>query len=182
MYDALLVRHCAPTLAGLKTGSLFSCAFGCPEEMHTCLLRWNRLLSRQGVRTLPLLTRKGRTLIYIYRPLALGNDFGNAQTTQLLRERHYPLPCPARCISFLMNRLKHSPVFPHEIGLFLGYPPEDVLGFIRAPDSRKFSGCWKVYGDVPSAQTRFDAYRKCTQSYRTLIAHGIGLEQLSSFK
>ena len=38
--------------------------------------------------------------------------------------------------------------FPHEVGLFLSYPPEDVKGFIahRANDF-KCAGLWKVYGN-----------------------------------
>lgn len=178
MYDALLVRHCAPTLAGLKTGSLFSCLFPKPEEMRVCLLRWNRLLGKYGIRALPLRSRGGRTLIYVYLPHALLYDFDNAQTVHLLRERHYPLPCQERCIAHLTGRLNRSASFPHEIGLFLGYPPDDVRGFIDDPTAYKFSGCWKVYADALEAQRRFDAYRKCTQSYCTLFALGAGLEQL----
>ena len=36
-----------------------------------------------------------------------------------------------RCIVKLIGRLQENEGFPHEIGLFLGYPPEDVLGFIE---------------------------------------------------
>ena len=37
--------------------------------------------------------------------------------------------------------------FPHEIGVFLGYPLEDVVGFIRHR-GKCFTccGCWKSYG------------------------------------
>lgn len=180
MYDAFLVRHCAPTLAGLKTGSLFSCPFDHKEDMRICLLRWNRQLTNQGIRALPLHSRRGRTLIYIYRPLALLHDLEQPQTAQLLTELNYPLPCPQRCIAHLMAKLKLSPAFPHEIGLFLGYPPEDVLGFIHDPSACKFSGCWKVYGDVPAAQARFAAYRKCTRTCCSLLTRGFSLAQLAS--
>ncbi len=38
--------------------------------------------------------------------------------------------------------------FPHEIGLFLGYPPEDVCGYIRNKGKcQKCTGHWQVYGD-----------------------------------
>ena len=33
MSEQLLVQHCSPTLAGLKTGSLFTCACGDGEAM-----------------------------------------------------------------------------------------------------------------------------------------------------
>ena len=178
MYDTLLVRHCAPTLAGAKTGSLFSCSFGSKEAMRACLLRWNKLLRNRGLHVLPLCSRRERILVYIYRPQALKRDLGRRQAAELLAELHYPLPCPQRCVAHLMARLTEAPTFPHEIGLFLGYPPEDVLGFIRDPAACKCSGCWKVYGNASAAKARFAAYRECTRNYCTLLTLGIGLEQL----
>lgn len=180
MYDALLVRHCAPTLAGLKAGSLFSCPFEHTEEMLVCLRRWNAHLHEKGLHVLPLRRHKGRTLVYLYRSSALLRDFSCAQTARLLKQYHYPFPCPQRCIAHLIKKLAQEASFPHEIGLFLGYPPEDVLGFIRDPSAYKFSGCWKVYGDILTAQTRFDTYRKCTQTYCALFALGVDLQQLAS--
>ena len=70
--------------------------------------------------------------------------------------------------------------FPHEVGLFLGYPPEDVKGFIdhRANDF-KCAGLWKVYGDEEKARSLFEKYRKCTEIYCTLWQSGLKLEQLA---
>lgn len=180
MYDILLVRHCAPTLAGLKTGSLFSCPFSCAEEMRTCLRRWNGQLREKGLYVLPLCSHNERTLIYLYRSSALLDDFSHEQTAHLLKRYRYPLPCPQRCIAHLIKQLTHGTSFPHEIGLFLGYPPEDVLGFIGNPTACKFSGCWKVYGDVRSARIRFDMYQNCTQIYCSLLSLGVELQWLAS--
>ena len=52
--------------------------------------------------------------------------------------------------------------FPHEIGLFLGYPPEDVEGFCRYQGQNyKLCGRWKVYGDREAACRRFQRYDHC---------------------
>ena len=48
---------------------------------------------------------------------------------KLLESQGYHSHDAARCIRELRHRLKDSTEFPHEIGLFLGYPPEDVRGF-----------------------------------------------------
>ena len=70
--------------------------------------------------------------------------------------------------------------FPHEVGLFLSYPPEDVKGFIdhRANDF-KCAGLWKVYGDEEKARSLFAKYKKCTEIYCTLWQSGSKLEQLA---
>ena len=69
---------------------------------------------------------------------------------------------------------------PHEVRLFLSYPPEDVKGFIdhRANDF-KCAGLWKVYGDEEKARSLFEKYRKCTEIYCALWQSGLKLEQLA---
>lgn len=56
----------------------------------------------------------------------------------------------------IVRKLRRSEDFPHEIGLFLGYPLEDVAGFMElGPCSCKCTGCWKVYGNVEAAKKKF---------------------------
>ena len=80
----------------------------------------------------------------------------------------------------LARRFRESEAFPHEVGLFLSYPPEDVKGFIdhRANDF-KCAGLWKVYGDEEKARSLFAKYRKCTEIYCALLQSGSKLEQLA---
>ena len=70
--------------------------------------------------------------------------------------------------------------FPHEVGLFLSYPPEDVKGFIenRAANA-KCTGVWKVYGDERQARQTFDRYKKCTQTYCERWRSGVELDRLA---
>ena len=53
MSEELIVRHGAPTLAGLKTGSLFSCPFAGEQAMQRCLRWWNHALAPNGLRAVP---------------------------------------------------------------------------------------------------------------------------------
>lgn len=83
-------------------------------------------------------------------------------------------------IERLIRRLHGEKDFPHEIGLFLGYPPEDVLGFIEnEAENFKFVGTWKVYGDEDRARRIFTKYRKCTQAYIKNYANGKSIEYLT---
>lgn len=53
--------------------------------------------------------------------------------------------CTERCVAELIRRVRHEEDFPHEIGLFLGYPSEDVSGFIKhGAKNSKCVGTWKV--------------------------------------
>ena len=49
--------------------------------------------------------------------------------------------------------------FPHEIGVFLGYPLDDVKGFIENAGKKYLMiGYWKVYSDLAGARTAFMEY------------------------
>jgi len=76
----------------------------------------------------------------------------------------------ACCIENLQERLRSSSDFPHEIGLFLGYPLEDVRGFIEnAGQNCKCTGCWKVYCNECETVKLFMKYKKCKDIYTKLF-------------
>ncbi len=179
MLKELLVRHCAPTLAGLKTANMFSCRYADAAALRDNIDRLNRLFSGKGLRVLLLRCREGRALIYVYRPARLARDLRQDTAEELLTARGYLAKTPSRCLLHLIERLSRSDDFPHEIGLFLGYPPEDVCGFIRDAAGCKFAGLWKVYGDEDAARRTFDRFNKCTRLYCAQLRRGTPLERLA---
>lgn len=164
----------------MKTGSIFACSYMDEVEMRDSLRRWNCLLGKKGLRVLPLRFQNQRALVYVYRPAKLSDDLNDATACRLLQERGYCVEAPERCILRLIERLRDGEEFPHEIGLFLGYPPEDVCGFIEnRAEGCKCVGCWKVYGNAEEAQKLFAKYRKCTNVYCQCLAKGTPIERLT---
>lgn len=83
-------------------------------------------------------------------------------------------------LSRLCQRLEEQGGFPHEIGLFLGYPLGDVEGFIQNQGQNcKCAGCWKVYCNELEAQKRFARIQKCRKVYARLWAQGRSVWQLT---
>ena len=68
MSEETLISKCSPTMAGLKTGNLFSYRFKDRRELNESIRRFNRYLVPKGVRLLPMNVRDGRALLYMYRP------------------------------------------------------------------------------------------------------------------
>lgn len=134
MSEEAVILHGAPTLAGIKTGSLFRCAYASDEEMRAGLREWNRRFSGKGLRVVPLSFRENKALLYLYRPSRLSRDLSDEAASAILSDCGYCGGSPARCLSCLAKRIQSNGDFPHEIGLFLGYPPEDVKGFIEHRD------------------------------------------------
>lgn len=52
--------------------------------------------------------------------------------------------------------------FPHEVGIFLGYPLWDIRAFMQNPRREaKLTGYWKVYYKVEKAREQFQKYDRC---------------------
>ncbi len=180
MSEELMVKNCSPTLAGMKTGNIFACSFKSEDELRHMIRKFNRLLTPKGIRVIPLRMRDNRALIYVYRPSRLEKDINNPLSFKILSQRGYDPYSPAKCILRLIAKLYKNEEFPHEIGLFLGYPPEDVLGFIEnRAENFKCVGCWKVYSDAERAEKLFKKYKKCTEVYCLCHASGRPMEKLA---
>jgi len=178
MPEELVIRHCSPTLAGLKTGNMFVESFNNTAELRNELSELNHTLGKKGLRVMSLRYRDKKALIYIYRPDRLKCDLECSEACKVLRKCGYCSESPEKCIARLRSRLKENNDFPHEIGLFLGYPPEDVQGFIEKKPC-KMTGFWKVYGDTASAEKKFEQFRKCSKVYYSCWSSGCPLERLA---
>ena len=180
MSEEMLVRHCSPTLAGLKAGNLFSLRGESDQELCASTEDLNRRFSSKGLRFLTARRSADFVLVYVYRPKMLQAYFQLPEVKSLLVKFGYPWEMPEECVAKLIRKLRSGVDLPHEIGLFLGYPAEDVRGFIENKAACwKCAGCWKVYGDVAAARVLFAKYRKCTEVYCRLYEQGFRLEKLT---
>jgi len=175
-----LVQHCAPTLASLKTGSLFTLFPQSHQALEQQIRAWNSQLEPKGVRVPLLRQGKRGALIYVYRPRQLQRDMDRPCVQAFLGRYGYEETGETYVIDRLRQRLGESGQFPHEIGLFLGYPLEDVEGFI-ANDGKnsKCTGCWKVYCNEEEALRRFGQFKKCADVYWRLWNQGRTVEKLT---
>ncbi len=179
MLEESVVKYCSPTLAGIKTGNLFSIKRKSASDVYAEINCLNRKLTKMGIRAIPAKRSDAHTLVYLYRPDLLKRDLGNPEVTKLLSEKGYCCDNESLCVVQLMRHLCNDEDFPHEIGLFLGYPPSDVKCFMENPNAEvKCVGCWKVYGDEARAKTVFERYQRCTDYYSTKIKQGASLEKL----
>ena len=180
MSEDLLIRHCSPTLAGIKPGNMFPCAYGSNKELQKYIRHLNSVLTPKGIRVMVFRSRAGHALIYVFRPKAIEKILRDPQAVALLRKLGYRDIRVEPCLCQLLGRFQDYGEFPPEVGLFLGYPPEDVRGFIEnGAGNHKCVGCWKVYGDEVTAQKTFARYKKCTAAYCNQWARGTSMERLA---
>ena len=180
MSEEMLVSYCSPTLSGLKTGSLFSCPCDSKKKMSGEISNFNQKLSKKGIRILPVRISGRRALIYVYRPEKLKQDFFDEKVQTILAHKGYDCTNQNRCVCRLVEKLRKDSEFPHEIGLFLGYPAEDVKGFIENGGKNcKCCGMWKVYCDEKAKVQLFHKFQRCTDIYQQVFSEGRNLVQMT---
>ena len=180
MSEDYIIRNCAPTLAGLKTASMFTCPYDDKAALLDSIRQLNKKLGPKGLRLLPLRFSDKKALVYLYRPARLRQDLSDETAAKLLQRQGYEPGSCEKCVVHLIRKLREQEDFPHEIGLFLGYPAEDVHGFMeKGPDCCKCTGCWKVYTDEEAAQKTFAQYKKCSRVYRDQWAKGKDIRKLT---
>ena len=178
MLKEFIIEHCAPTLAGIKTGNAFSVHDNRAEIIEE-MREINALLNQKGLRLLPIKKTEKYMLIYIYRPARLRKDLSTPEAIDILAEKGYDCCNPEFCLAQLVRHLNDDKDFPHEIGLFLGYPPEDVKCFMQNPcNGVKCVGCWKAYNNQEEAAKIFERYQKCTEVYKREAVKGRPFEEL----
>ena len=123
MSEQQFIGNTAPTLAGIKTGSLFPYHYSSKQEAVKALRSYNRRLTPKGLRLMPLRMTDTFAMLYLYRPGRLGRDLKQQDAAALLRQAGYPDCSEAACLRELRRRLSACEAFPHEIAASLNTAP-----------------------------------------------------------
>lgn len=174
-----IVQNCAPTLAGLKAGSIFP-QKGTKEQLNIAVTQLDRCLKEKGVHA-RLLYKEGNgpSLVYIYRVRSLEKIIADRGVQHFLSEYGYTDFTVSACLERLEQRLAQEE-FPHEIGVFLDYPLADIQAFIANKGRNcPCTGCWKAYTNLPQARQKFKQFRHCTALYRNWVSRGADIARLT---
>ena len=172
--DRLLAAYCSPALAGVKPASLVACDRGEFPDLPQQLERYRAAFAPRDVRFEIVCACRGRFLLLVYRRALLEQRLTDPSVQRVLRRFGYPAGQGLEALlRKLRQRIAQSEGFPHEIGLFLGYPVEDVVGFIRyGGRGCKLSGCWKVYGDAEAAARLFERLTRVCRAVTKRVEQG----------
>lgn len=178
--EPALIEHCSPTLANLKAGSLFNLLSARPDALRAEVLALRDLFGKKGLSLRLIPAGERRLLCYLYRGAQLEAILRRPDVAAFLRTQGYADPSVRGALDTLCARLAQGGPFPHEIGLFLGYPLADVRAFIENRGKNcPCCGCWKAYTNLCDAQKQFAKLAKCKRVYKRLYASGRTLAQLT---
>ena len=172
--DRLLAAYCSPTLAGIKPASLVSCDRERYPELPQRLAEYRAAFAPRDMHFEIVCACKGRWLLMVYHKGQLERRLADERVQRVLAWFGYPVGQPLEALlKMLRRRIALNEGFPHEIGLFLGYPIEDVVGVIRYQGRGcKLSGYWKVYGDAEAASRLFDRLSRVCHAVTKRVEQG----------
>lgn len=178
--DYLLGFHCTPALAGIKCANLLSISHNSYSDLDDKLEQLNAHFNSRSIFIKRLCVCQKRILVLVYGKRLLEETIYQKENRDLLYQENYPLEEGLDAVlEHLARKLQAQDQFPHEIGIFLGYPLADVVGFLKNNGKNyKLSGYWKVYGDEGNAKILFEKYTRCRNNICRRIDEGMSLNQI----
>lgn len=188
-FEQLLAIHCAPTFKGLRVGNLISFKKDTFSSLQELFDEYLPCFACKGIAITVLAESEHRLLVFFYRRKQLMQILSEKHVLKFLSHLGYQKSNTLdEHLNFLRTRATHyfqlteqgiSSDFPHEMGLFLGYPYEDVIGFIKNHGKKfSFSGYWKVYAHEKETRQLFQDYTSCTLDFCQKLNNGTPIEEL----
>lgn len=175
MKEDLLVFHASPVLCGIKAANLFQIRSTDLTYVRCVIKSWEEAIKpcKSCDFKFKLIAKKEKGfLVLAYRKNKLETILEDEEIRAFISNFGYDNRSLAKCLNRLAIRLKVED-FPHEIGLFLGYPLDDVKAFIKNKGKNfVLNGTWKVYYDEESKRQIFKSYKESKERCSMLIKNG----------
>lgn len=123
------------------------------------------------------------TKLFVYNRKSLENTLSDKRIVKFLSKHGYPNHYDMDLyVSALMEKIQ-SMCIPDEIGVFLGYPLKDVIGFIGHPSLRlcKVQG-WRVYGDPKLSDRKYKEIMEARRIAKHILKndHNYHIEKIAN--
>lgn len=172
-----LALESAEVLHGEKPANLVSI----PNRRRSCGRNlyelWHEhgteVVSASGLAARELADRGDSVLLLLYSPRLIEELLKRPSVTTVLKKAGYTgFSSVGQILDEISARISASE-FPHEIGVFLGYPLKDVAAFMGLA-SIPFScqGPWKIFGDPRPSLRLAERFRCCRIAMAQRLAAG----------
>ncbi|MDD3795538.1 MAG: DUF3793 family protein [Lachnospiraceae bacterium] len=174
--ETQLAIQCAPLIAGLKISNLLII-------QKACLRRIKRILRDTGISYCILLVTEEKATLLLYDEAQMQEYLLKQVISDFLKQMGYQSCLLEEVLAEFGNRYRKyrrkEILFPHEMGLLLGYPMEDVKGFIQN-QGRNFlhTGYWKVYENLAEKLRLFQQFETAQKTVVKLVSRGVELKDI----
>ena len=168
--DLQMAIQCAPLFAGLKASNLLIV----DAENRSRVLQ---ILKNTQISHITLSEYGEKITMLLYRREELEKYFRYTRVQNLFRYLGYEDLSFWGLLMKFCKRFRYyqreDQDFPHEMGLFLGYPVEDVAGFIKHQGKKSLcTGYWKVYRNPQEKVSLFNEFESAREQLVQYIYRG----------
>lgn len=174
--DLQLALQCAPVITGIKVSNLFIIDKNKVEELYD-------IIAGTDISAYYLYEVDIKANILLYRKNELQQYLLKRENEDFIRSMGYQSTyldefLPEFAVRFSFYQLTQCE-FPHEMGILLGYPVEDVEGFIINDGKNElYTGYWKVYANLPEKLVLFNYYEAAREHFICLVAKGMDMNSI----
>ncbi len=171
-----LALQCAPLITGLKVSNLLIISKGNEEVVK-------RILNRTGISYYRLIQTRTKTTFLLFRRNELEEFLSDENVRNVLMKAGYKSLQIDKILRTFSLRyeayIQGDKSFPHEMGLLLGYPVEDVVGFVENNGKNfLYSGYWKVYENQKAKVKLFDKFKVAEETLIHLLSNGLSMSDI----
>lgn len=174
--ETQLALQCAPLITGLKVSNLLIISKGNEEVVK-------RILNRTGISYYRLIQTRTKTTFLLFRRNELEEFLSDENVRNVLMKAGYKSLQIDKILRIFSLRyeayIQGDKSFPHEMGLLLGYPVEDVVGFVENNGKNfLYSGYWKVYENQKAKVKLFDKFKVAEETLIHLLSNGLSMSDI----
>ena len=174
--ETQLALQCAPLITGLKVSILLIISKGNEEVVK-------RILNRTGISYYRLIQTRTKTTFLLFRRNELEEFLSDENVRNVLMKAGYKSLQIDKILRTFSLRyeayIQGDKSFPHEMGLLLGYPVEDVVGFVENNGKNfLYSGYWKVYENQKAKVKLFDKFKVAEETLIHLLSNGLSMSDI----
>lgn len=171
-----IAYHCAPLLAGLKSSNLLML---CSEDLD----RGTDILKRAGISYFVMADMEGKAAVLLFDRQRLEIYLREEKVWKVFRDMGYGEQSVGKILYAFRQRyeryLRSDQEFPHEMGLLLGYPVEDVEGFILNGGKNCLCiGYWKVYENPDEKIALFRRFERARDILMEMVSQGLTIAEV----
>lgn len=173
-----IALQCSLVLSGIKPSNLLIYSNHC----EGCI---SEELKNTGTEHMKLYTGKNDSVSIIFNREKLEKSLLDEENREFIKQYGYEDFSVNSVIEKLAGRYTEfkegRAEFPHEMGIVLGYPLEDVSGFIENNGKNYlYSGYWKVYKNAEEKIQLFKIYKYIKKYFVEQIENGRQIHQICS--
>jgi hypothetical protein len=176
-FDQIIIHSSSHTFCNIKPGNLF---FVKKEEFDKAKFEvWKEAFFKRGLMASYAQISDTSTAILVLNVCWVRKILDDVLVQSYLTEKGYHTISAFDFVEELFFRMKNNQGFPHEVGVILGYPVEDVIEFENHQGHDcKYCGCWKSYSDVDKARDCHCRFTECSRLCKKWYDEGYSINQI----